>query len=266
MRRGVIGSATLHVVVIGAAMFAWPHSLDVSSEPPPIVPVDLITIGEKTNIAPTVKEEQQPQPEPQPQEEAVQEPEPQPQPEEAAEPAPPELQPNAAPEPTPAPPQTPTPRMKPQPDQTQQKFNVDNVLALLNKVAPKSNAPANAKLASRTVRGIGDQNAMTMDLEDALRNQIAQCWSPPLGAPRADELVVDFDLFLNPDGTVARPPQLDANSAAAAAGDAYTRAAAEAARRAIYKCAPYKLPAERYDQWREINPFHFDPRQMMGQE
>jgi hypothetical protein len=72
-------------------------------------------------------------------------------------------------------------------------------------------------------------------------------------------------LFLNPDGSVARPPQLVGDSAANAAGNPYTRAAAEAARRAIYECAPYKLPANRYDQWKEINPFHFDPRQMMGQ-
>ena len=26
---------------------------------------------------------------------------------------------------------------------------------------------------------------MTMDLADALQNQIAQCWNPPVGAPHA---------------------------------------------------------------------------------
>jgi hypothetical protein len=48
-------------------------------------------------------------------------------------------------------------------------------------------------------------------------------------------------------------------------GNAYTRAAAEAARRAIFQCQPYKLPQDRYSQWREINPLRFDPRQMMNQ-
>jgi hypothetical protein len=86
-----------------------------------------------------------------------------------------------------------------------------------------------------------------------------------VGAPNAEDLIVDFDLLLNPDGSVARPPQLTGDSASAAASNPYTRAAAEAARRAIFECAPYKLPADRYSQWREINPFHFDPRQMMGQ-
>jgi hypothetical protein len=102
---------------------------------------------------------------------------------------------------------------------------------------------------------------MTADLVDALRSQIAQCWSPPTGAPNPQDLVVDFDLVLNPDGTIAQPPQ----SAAAQSRNPYTRAAAEAARRAIYSCEPYKLPADRYSQWREINPFRFDPRQMQNQ-
>ena len=38
----------------------------------------------------------------------------------------------------------------------------------------------------------------------------------------------------------------------------------EAANRAIYQCAPYKLPATRYNDWKEINPLRFDPREMMG--
>ena len=264
MRRGVIGSTTLHVAVIGAAMIVWPHALDMSSETPPVVPVELVTIADVTNIAPTVKEEQPNEQEP----EAMTAPdeikEAEIPPQDIAEPEPPELNPDAS-EPEPAPkPSTPSPRMKPAPDKKQ--FDVDSILAMLDKRTPKSAPPANARIAERTMRGMGERNAMTMDLEDALRNQIAPCWSPPLGAPSGSEVVVDFDLLLNSDGSVARPPQLDANSAAAAAANPYTRAAAEAARRAIYKCAPYRLPADRYDQWREINPFHFDPRQMMGQE
>ncbi|MGQ0742370.1 MAG: cell envelope integrity protein TolA [Alphaproteobacteria bacterium] len=264
MRRGVIGSATLHVAVIGATMIVWPTVLNEPAETPSVVPVELITVGEETNIAPTVRE-QQPAPEDEPEliapEEIQQAAIP---PEELAELEPPQFTPEA-PEPAPAKtPPAPQPRMKPKPEK--QKFDVDSILALLDKRAPKTAPPANARLAERTQRGIGERNAMTMDLQDALRNQIAPCWSPPLGAPSGDEMVVDFLLVLNPDGSVARPPQLDASSAAAAASNPYTRAAAEAARRAIYKCAPYRLPADRYEHWREINPFHFDPRQMMGQE
>ncbi|MGH6828866.1 MAG: cell envelope integrity protein TolA, partial [Rhizomicrobium sp.] len=73
-------------------------------------------------------------------------------------------------------------------------------------------------------------------------------------------LVVDFDLVLNPDGSAAR-----ATSQALNSGNPYTRAAAEAARRAIFQCQPYKLPPNRYSQWHEINPLRFDPREMMQQ-
>jgi len=103
---------------------------------------------------------------------------------------------------------------------------------------------------------------------DAVLNKILAQATVPKNAkagPNASDLVVDFDLVLNPDGSVASPPQLTSSSAAAM-GNPYTRAAAEAARRAIYQCAPYNnLPAKRYSEWHEINPFHFDPSQMMNQ-
>jgi hypothetical protein len=136
---------------------------------------------------------------------------------------------------------------------------------LLNSVLATASAPPNAKPANRTTKGFGAQTAMTADLQDALRSQIRPCWSPPVGAPHPEQLIVDFDLFLNSDGTVAQPPQLAADSAAAAAANPYVRAAAEAARRAIYTCQPYKLPAGSYTTWREINPFRFDPRDIVDQ-
>jgi hypothetical protein len=77
-------------------------------------------------------------------------------------------------------------------------------------------------------------------------------------------LVVEFELFLKPDGSVAQPPQLSAESQGAVGRDSFTRAAAEAGRRAIYTCAPYKLPADRYSQWQDIT-LTFDPRQMVDQ-
>ena len=85
-----------------------------------------------------------------------------------------------------------------------------------------------------------------------------------MGAPNANDLVVDFDLLLNPDGTVARGH----NSPALSNADRqslYPRRRVERRERAIYQCQPYKLPADRYSQWREINPLRFDPRQMMNQ-
>jgi len=247
---GIIASAVLHGLLIGAMFFTFQHKLDIIDESSPVVPVDIVTLAAKTNVMASVR--QQPKIEPP---KVVPQPPPPvtpPTPPPDAEPAPVE---NVKPIPAPPKPKTET---KPQ----EKKFDVDNVLALLNKVAPAQNQ-TNARVADRDVKGIGAQNAMTADLQSLLLSEIRACWNPPVGAPNPEDLIVDFDVWLNPDGSVARPPQLLVQSSASAS-DPYFRAAAEAARRAIYTCAPYKLPADRYSQWREISDFRFDPRQMMG--
>ena len=264
---GLIAAATLHVLIIVATLFTFAHKLDLDVQDSPVVPVDLVTIGQKTNLKAMVKEQPKAPPK-----EDVQPAPPTPQPMVTPPDAQAESAPDQAPsEPLIAKPQpAPTPKLKPQeqppkPEVKKQNFDINNIMALLNKQQPAAASARNAKVGSRNVKAFGDQNAMTADIQDALRSQIAQCWSPPVGAPHAEDLVVDFDLLLNQDGSVAQPPHLAGDSASTAASNPYTRAAAEAARRAIYECAPYKLPADRYSQWHEINPFHFDPRQMMGQ-
>jgi outer membrane biosynthesis protein TonB len=263
---GLVGALAIHAAIVAATLFTWQHHLDIVQESPPVVPVDLVTIGQKTDIAPTVRlapkiAPQEPVTAVQPDKLTAQQPV---LPQEQAEAAPPPPE-QAPPEPLAKPPPSPVvPKAKPQAD-NEKSTHADEFQALLNKITASPTQTADAKTAAQTRRGVGAQNAMTMDLVDALRNEIFRCWSPPVGAPNPNELVVTFDIFLNPDGSVAQPPQLTADSAAAAARDAYARAAAEAAERAIYACAPYKLPVDRYAQWREINPFMFDPRQMLGQ-
>jgi len=67
-------------------------------------------------------------------------------------------------------------------------------------------------------------------------------------------------MVLNPDGSIQKVA-----SDALTSSNSYTKAAASAARRAIYECAPYKLPADRFKDWHDIM-LTFDPRQMMGQQ
>lgn len=256
---GLLGSLMLHGAIVAATLFTFTHRLDIVDQSTPVVPVDLVTLGEKTNVKAMVK--------PAPRVEPVK-PEPvPPQPQQFTTPSVPQQQEanpppdEAASEPVvKAPPPPPIPRERPRekPKEAKNKFDLDAVSALLNKVTPAA-ARTDARVGNRTIRGIGDQTAMTADLTALLLSQIRPCWNPPVGAPNPEDLVVDFDVVLNPDGSVARSTQLIANS-----GDPYFRAAAEAARRAIYTCAPYKLPPDRYSLWREISPFHFDPRQMMG--
>ena len=234
--------------MIAATLFTWQHRLEIADESPPVVPVDLVTIGEKTNIAPVAPKEDFKPPKEQTAVAAPQVNAATPPPDEMATPdvevAPPPSE-QASSEPLlEAAPATPVPKLRPKPParkRKKQKFDVNNILALLEQAAALGARAAECARPDRARgSGIGDRNAMTMDLVDALRNQIAPCWSPPVGAPHPEALIVSFEVFLNPDGSVARPPQLTAQSQA---GGPYIRAAAEAGRRAIYTCAPYKLPA-----------------------
>jgi colicin import membrane protein len=271
MKRSIIASGALHVAVIAAATVAWPHALDLSDvDTPPVVPIELVTVAEVSNIAPTVQESQKP--DKPPEEQAPPEPQAAAPPPEPAEVAPPELDKTPTPKPKEEPkqaeqtaPANPArPRRKPAPDQ-QQNFNVDTVIALLDKRAPKPVAPpANAKPAETTVKGLGAQDAMTMDLRDALLSQMRECWNVPVGAPNPEQLIVQVRVFLAKDGSLAQPPQLEPASRAAAASSLYMRTAAEAALRAVNVCEPYRrLPLDRYDAWREV-VMTFDPSKMVG--
>jgi outer membrane biosynthesis protein TonB len=272
LKRSIVVSGALHVAVILAATVAWRGAVDLSDDTPPTVPVDLVTVADVTNIAPTVvetkKAETQPEQPAPPQPQAAAPPPPEaevapPDPEKAPIPkpkeAPKEAEQNAPPPPKPA-----LPRRKPQPE-SQSKFDVDSVLALLDKRAPKAAAPpANAKQAEQTVKGIGAQDALTMDIKDALLAQIRMCWNVPVGAPNPEQLIVQVRVFLTQDGHLAQLPQIEPASRAAAAANPYMRAAADAATRAVNSCAPYKyLPVEKYDSWREI-VMTFDPSKMVG--
>lgn len=251
-RAGLLVSFLLHAALIGGTYFTWSRMLDASPETH-AVPVDLITVTEKTNVAAMA-----PPPPPTPPKIEV------PQPTIEA-PPPPQLE-QVEPAPEPPMPQfkiKPEPKKvedQPKPPDQPKKQPSQDFAALLNKLTATPKTPPDAKVGPRVVQGVGAANAMTADLADALKSQIYQCWSPPVGAPNANDLVVDFDLTLNPDGTPGR-----ATSDALSASNPYTRAAAEAARRAIFQCQPYKLPQDRYSQWREINPLRFDPRQMINQ-
>ena len=156
------------------------------------------------------------------------------------------------------------PRLKP-PRNTPQKFDVDTVLAMLDKSAPEKKPPTPApavKQAEIPVRGLGAQNAFTLDIRDALLSQMRDCWNVPVGAPDPEKLIVQVRVYLAQDGSLAQPPQLEPATRAAAASNPYIRTAAEAALRAVNVCEPYKhLPPDKYDVWREI-VMTFDPSKM----
>ena len=103
---------------------------------------------------------------------------------------------------------------------------------------------------------------LTADLNevDAFREQMRRCWSPPAGAKQAENLVVRVRLSLTPSGAISAGPVVVNRSLL---GDPFFRAAAESVLRAIRRCQPFSMPAEKYASWRNIE-LTFDPRRMLG--
>lgn len=259
---GWVGSFALHLIVVAAAMFTWAHRLEITDRSPPFVPVDLVKFAEETNITPAALPAARIDPviqiTPVPADKLdIQMPVPEvPQFDSDAEPATAE-EGGSQPAPNAVPIVPSQEQQKPPSDQPV--LGATSAPQVPNNAVPVQTAPPNARPADRSIQGVGAQNAMTADVASLLRSQVQACWNWPTNVPRPEQLAVDFDVFLNPDGSLARPPQLAAAMAANAPHDPFLRAAAEATRHAIYACAPYKLPADQYAQWREISPFHFDP-------
>ena len=96
---------------------------------------------------------------------------------------------------------------------------------------------------------------------DALRQHIAKCWNPPIGAKDAENLKIEIEVTMNPDAT----PRAASIGSRSNLSDPFYRAAAESALRAVNnrRCWPYPLSPETYDQWRDLT-LVFDPKELLG--
>ena len=137
------------------------------------------------------------------------------------------------------------------------KFDADQISALLNKEksagggAKRSQRPA-ALGAERTTGAKLSQSEL-----DALRGQIQKCWSPPSGVSEAGSLRISIQMQLDPSGQLEARPQIVGGGG----GSMMERVAGEAALRAVQRCAPYNLPADKYETWAEV-VVNFDPSRM----
>lgn len=88
--------------------------------------------------------------------------------------------------------------------------------------------------------------------------QIYRCWTPPIRADKSRAVVVRLNVHLNIDGGLAEAPtlvdQLDT-------GDPFVREAVTWATKAVTDCAPYRMPAAQYDEWKNV-VIVFDPRSL----
>jgi outer membrane biosynthesis protein TonB len=177
-------------------------------------------IGPTEDAAPPVPET--PAPEPTPVEKAIEPaptPAPTPKPKEKSKPAPAKPAPKA------------TPKEKPR----SSRLGDDFLKGISDRPKGKATKPR-AAVSSRDMAS----------LAQAIIRQIKPCYVVPAGGVDIDEIVTVFRLQLHRNGTV-RAVNLEDQEGVNSSNRDYARQVAEAARRAILRCAPLDLPSELYE-------------------
>jgi outer membrane biosynthesis protein TonB len=289
MRKGLIISLTIHLLILFSAVAVFPFSTDRLPVKPTPLPVDLVTQAELTKIkagqrkAKSDKAKAQKEPEPA-KEKAKNKPKPKkvksvkaPAPKLKPKPKPKKtVKVKSEPKPKPKPKKivkkakpkpkkvAAKPKQKPKPVAKKNKeFDPDNIAALLNKVpdaGPQKTAASEPRKKTAPAKGRSDGRDVTMTFNeiDALRAKISQCWNPPVGGLGADAIKVKLRLRLREDGALSRDPEIVNRESSP-----YFRAAADAAVRAVMLCQPYQLPVRKYAMWQDMI-LNFDPREMFG--
>lgn len=120
------------------------------------------------------------------------------------------------------------------------------------------------QLASRGQAGrlgkAGGGTQLSGDLEAALRAQIQPCWLEPASLTARKDLLVVVSIDLGIDGRVLREPSVVFPASRAGASPSLI-VAVDNALRAVRECAPFNLPPDRYETWRQVR-FSFDPQRM----
>ena len=235
--------------------------------PPPPSPPPSSESAPPSPPPPPAPEPPKPSPPPPPPPPPVPDPLPAPKPPEPK-PEPPKPEP---PKPEPPKPEPPKPQAKPtppKPDKTKQDQQFDDLLKNLTAKATaqeKQDTPAKPKQVA-TAAASAQPNAplgsqLTTSEKDTIVAQIEKCWSPPLGAKDAKNLVITLRVQLASDGTAQTVQVVDQGRYNS---DGFFRAAADSAVRAIHNpnCVPLKVPPDKFDEWKNMT-LNFDPRDLL---
>ena len=269
MRKPLIYSAAIHAVIVVATIVALPTP-KLDPVPTRILPVELLTVAEMTNLKRQAKlEAQKPKPVETPKPKiAPEKPKPTPVPPtpEKVEPAPP--QPEEKPEPIPdkTVEKKPEEKKKPEPPKPEKKkpepvkkptkkkpaFDPTNIAALLNKIPDAAAPPDKAEKSDEKADASETDNPdepMTVSELDALRQKINRCFNAGFlaAAQDADKLFADISFELAEDGSVLGVPSIDKR------GPGASDQLAVIARKAVVECSPYdKLPRDKYQTWKDV--------------
>jgi len=272
MKLGLPISFALHGAAIFGGMFVYSGGIKPLPETR-IIPIELVTISETTNIraaikAPEPKKITPPEAEPMtletPMENAPEEAEVKEAPKEVE--APVEIikevevkipdekaipVPDIETETKPAEPEAPT-------------FDLDKLASMIDRsreTAPEKNQQKvlqsetnNYVFADNSRAGSGAGTEMTVNEMDALQSAMYKCWRMPAGAKNPEKLIVRLAVKILPDGYVQDVKIIDkARQRRGDPGNPFWDVAEQRAVRAVSQCGPYDfLPAEKYSQWKDM--------------
>ncbi len=291
MRKAILYSALLHFVVVAVAWIGLPYTMTLPVDPVQIIAVEIADASEtperkapQPKAAKPATPEEPPAPPPAPKPDTPEPPPPPPPKPVEQEPEPvPVPSPDAQPAPETKPVDLPArPKPKPVPPKEDDFASVLKTVDLLESDAPAPKKPADKKPTGSLVDDLAAVldppdtpserqpqlaptlgNRLTASETDSVQRQIEPCWNVPIGARNPEELVVEIAMVLSRDGGVVSAKVVDQ---ARMRSDAFYRTAAESALRAVKnpRCTPFKLPADKYDIWKEMT-LRFGPSQMVGQ-
>lgn len=260
MRAGLPVSVAFHIALAFAGVAIAPYAVS----PPPsemmLLPVELLTIAETTNVKPTVADEAK-APDPKATElkvedapkEASEKPKAEaPSPAAAPTPQQPEKAPEVIPDPN-AKKDKPEPTPKPKaPDPAPNTFNskLQSILKDVDKTKKDNKSPQKTS-ADRTAadaaarKGVGDQKQMTIMVQDFITQQMYAhgCWRGAADMPDAQRLQAVIRVRFRQDGTFERPPELQEPSHQPSA-DMPMQTFIQRAFRALKKCEPFEVPKQ----------------------
>jgi len=158
-------------------------------------------------------------------------------------------------------PKPPTPPRKPAQQEPAPQFDPRQVAALLDKRTPQRVASAGEVPNATPSLGLPNGSAGQLSQTElmALRARLQNLWSPPTAVRDPQELTLDVEIQLKPDGTLAAPPIVLTGG-----NSPLFLAAKNSAERAVYRGQPYTmLRPEHYELWKHM-VVTFDPRFMMS--
>jgi hypothetical protein len=258
---GGIVSAAGHVALIAAGLFVIPMQPKSSeSTPMMILPVELLTIAETTNVAPVAEEAPEDPIEEEATDVATAAESTAPEPAAAAEPEPiPEPAPAEKPEPK-------KPEPKPAPKAEKKESFEDSLAGILQSVdkTPPKARPAEKKAAANPFQstdkprpGVGDPGRMTITVADFIRDQLLRkgCWGDQDDMADAKRLRAVIRVRFERDGRLMGSPEL-IDPSRTPQGDMPMQVFIQRAYRALSKCSPFTVPPEYYAvspaQWIDI--------------